>query len=187
MELQSDVVALTINDILNAPIVFNDECTCCGSEIKNTEDEIALVGAECKELRRKYHNMLVENIKKDVEIDDLEVKVREQSSYADFKNKLSDESMKTLRSFGIAEGNDSKFVLAAVKGLYEGRLEVVKERNLSGRSKTQKKNPVTPEKMKILQDLFTERIKNTTGSAERGQNLNALIKSAIDTINKTQH
>lgn len=187
MEIQRDDAVLTINDILNAPIVFEDDCTSCASEIKNADDEIALIEAECKELRRKYHDMLVENIKKDVEIEDLEVKVREQSSYAEFTNHFSDESMKTLRSFEIAEANDSKFVLAAVRGLYVDRLEVLKERNLSGRSKTQKKYPVTPEKKKILQDLFTERIKNATRLAERGQNLNALIKSAIGTINKIQH
>lgn len=187
MEMQRDDTVLTINDILNAPIVFEDDCTSCASEIKKEDDEIALIEAECKELRRKYHDMLVENIKKDVEIDELEVKIREKSSYAEFTNKFSDESMKTLRSFETAEANDSKYVLAAVRGLYEDRLEVLKERNLSGRSKNRKKYPVTPVKLKILQDIFTERIKNTTGFAERRQNLNALIKSAIETINKIQH
>lgn len=187
MESQLSEGAITIDEILNAEIEFesDDKCTSCVGDIKNSEQEITLIQRECKELRRKYHDMLIDNLKKDVEIEDLEMQqVREQSKYTEYTNNFTQKSMETLRSIGNTKADDGKFILAAVIGLYEDRLEILKERNISGRSKSKTKQPMTIEKMKILQGLFTERIQNSTEFPVRNKNVKTLIKTAIETINK---
>lgn len=75
MELQTNQI--TVKDILDAQIEFesDDKCTSCTSEIKGAEEEIISIEKEYKELRQKYHDVLVENIKKDVEIEELERKI----------------------------------------------------------------------------------------------------------------
>lgn len=95
--------------------------------------------------------------------------------------------MKSLRSLELTEADDSKFVLAVVRGLYENRMEVLKDKNLSGRSKTTNKTPITPEKMATIEGVFAERTSGCSEPAKRSKNLRKMIKSAVETINKQQH
>lgn len=181
--------SISIADILNASIEFesDDKCNFCASEIEAVEKEIASIEKECKLLRQKYHDKLVENLKKDVEIEQMELQIQDKSDYADFTEHFSDDSMKNIRSLGLTEASDSKFVLAVVRGLYENRLEVLQNKNLSGRSKLANKEPMTPEKMGIIKDIFSKRTNGSNESDKRRQNLRKMVKSAIETINKTQH
>lgn len=187
--MESKENCITVKDILNAKIVFesDDKCTSCAAETEAVEKEIASTEKEYKDLRQNYYDMLVENIKKDVEIDELELKIQEKSNYTEFTEHFSENSMKFVRLLKNKEAEDSKFVLAVVRGLYEDRLEDLKKKNLSGRSKATNKEPVTPEKMATIRSIFAERTKGSAKSDERGRNLRKLIKSAIETINKKQH
>lgn len=173
---------------MNAQIVFEveHECVQCDIEMQTTQQEINTIEAENKTLREEYYDCLVQNVKKDVEIEELVKKIGTRSMYSGFVKKLSAKSMNTLRSFKKTVAHDSKFISTAIRGLYEGRLEILNERNLSGRSKIHQKQPVTPEKMNILRGLFMERVKNTTDSAERAENLNQLVKTAIGNINRNK-
>lgn len=181
-----------IANILAANIEFaSDSIECskiaCSNEIAALETQIDVVEAENKEMRVKYYDMLVDNLKKDLEIESLEEKCRSNKRYSNFEEHLSTESMDTLRSYDITKKNDSKFVLAAVRGLYANRLEVLKNKTVSGRSKSQPKEKITPTKMTILRELFKTRIGDDMESSGREKSLSKMVKSAIEQINKTQN
>lgn len=176
---------------MEANIIFDsDENECgassCETEINTMENEVALLEAEAKEMRLKYHAMLIENLKKDFEIQDLKAQLKEQTKYVEFENNFSPDAMETIRSCGDEEAMDSKFILTAVRDLYDGRLGDLQTKNVSGRSKDITKQPVTPEKMNILRGMFKERMTYSKKSDER-KTLNRIIKTAIQTINNKKH
>lgn len=174
-----------IQDIMDAEILFeSDEAECaCSREAEIMEAEIALIEKRITEGRKEYHDMLVQNLKKDHEIQELEERIGSCTKYSSSEKYFSDDSMDELRSIGMTEMEDSKFILSAIRGLYKSRLEVLKNKNLSGRSKLQSKEPVTPEKMDILRNLLLERIDNVE-NPKRENNLKKMVKTAIETINE---
>lgn len=179
---------------MDSDIIFESDADECSDnsfkhKMEAMEIEIASLEGEVKIKRGKYYEMLLENVKKDFEIDELEKNIQQEKNktvYADFAKYFSSNWMNTLRSFDRTENEDSKFILSAVRGLYENSLEVLKSKNISGRSKDNSKQPVTPEKIGILRDLLKERVANDQDSAEREKKLNNLIKTSIETINKKQ-
>lgn len=112
-------------------------------------------------------------------------------SFCIFSQQFKGQQLTSLRSIGIEPQNDSKFVRTAMTFLYEGNLEILKTKSLSGRGRTKKHNKETlsPEKVLVLSNLFKERLnmiqidecKKTT----RMKSFNRLIKDAIANINKS--
>lgn len=142
---------------------------------------------EYNDLRKKYYAALVENFKKDIEIESLKKQLKPTLKYEKFDNILSGETMQILRSIPSTEAHDSKFILAAVRGFYADRLPDLKNKNVSGKHRSnQVKRPVTPEKKVMLKQLLDERTKNCDRSTERVSNLNKHIKNSIEAINKKQ-
>lgn len=175
-----------IREILDANIVYDSDENACGvstckTDIDAMENEVTLLEVEVKEMRLKYHAMLIENLKKDFEIKELKAQLKEQTKYVKFEKNFSSNAMETMRSYGDEKAQDSKFILTAVRDLYDGRLEDLQTKNLSGRSKGATKQPVTPEKMKILKEIFEERI--TYSKSDERKTLSQNVKTAIQTIN----
>lgn len=166
-----------IHQILEATIEL--ECVSCETEVKAMENEAALLEKEYDELKKKYYNALLENLKKDVEIEALEESL--QSKYRKFSDILPENTLKVLRSLENTKSKDSKFILTALRGLYADRMDELKNINLSGISKkNEDKRPMTPEKQDSLRQMLRER----TNDSERVSQINRLIKTAIETINK---
>lgn len=158
----------------------------CQKQIRQLKAQISLSEAERKELKAKYFDLLTENLKKDVEIAEMEKKIR-PNIFHEFENKFSTDSMKRLRLIGFAQKEDSAFVLAVMRGLYEGRLAVLSNKTVSGHSKNKTKGPITPAKMSIISNMFNERVESANNSVERKMKIKKHIKSAIGNINKTGH
>lgn len=160
----------------------------CREEIQHLKSEIEKSETERKELKNKYFSLLAENFKKDIEIENLQEKVR--PAYQTFENEFSAKSMKRLRLIGFSPKEDSAFVLAALRGLYEGRLGDLSKKTVSGRSKDNAKGPISPKKMSSIMNLFierTERHGNSSESAARQHKVSKFISSAIKNINKIGH
>lgn len=145
------------------------------SEIQNLLQKLAVtttekcVGAEClvKESTNKCNNGLFNAFQSDFNADQL--------SY--------------LRSVNNQSEKDSHFVKTAMEGLYDGRLNALKNKSVTGRSKAgQTKEKMTPAKHSILAGIYKERILTATqDSAERvlrEKKLNKYIKDAIHNITK---
>lgn len=128
--------------------------------------------------------MLVENVNKDLEIESLEKKNGSNRKYLGFEENFSPESLENLRLFDIGKKDDSKFILAAVRGLYSDDLKVLIKKTISGRSKSQPKEKISPKKMEILKQLFKSRVGDDVA---REMDLGKFVKSAIVSINKKQN
>lgn len=87
-------------------------------------------------------------------------------SFGGFSMHFSSEKLATLRSIGNNKREDSTFVSAIIKTLYADRLDAIKYKSVTGRSKGEKKEAITPEKREILNEMFTERIYSTTDDNE---------------------
>lgn len=125
-------------------------------------------------------------MKKDVEIEEMKKKNRPKM-YHEFVNEFSAESIEKFRSIGLAQEEDSAFVLALVRSLYENNLNVLSKKTVSGRSKNKTKEPISPAKKSIITNIFNKRLGTNSNSGERKKKLNTLIKTAIGNINKIGH
>ncbi|XP_055307470.1 uncharacterized protein LOC129571679 [Sitodiplosis mosellana] len=110
--------------------------------------------------------------------------------FTSYENHFKKNQLSYLRSLDPRMEMDSHFINTAVKALYDGRLNVLQNKSVTGRSKPgQTKEAVTPEKHRILNGIYSERILTTTAeSAEivaRKKKLNKYIKDAIHNITKS--
>lgn len=118
----------------------------------------------------------------------MEIYKNDQLMYEDYKGTFDSAILSRLRSLGIKKPDDSTFVSVAVRSLYDGKLDLLKNKSLTGRStKGEKREPITPDKLETLKKLFDERINSVTSDLkirnERKKNLNTCIKNAIRNIN----
>lgn len=161
--------------------------TACETQVQDLKNETQSIEQKTKDLKAKYYEMLIQNVKKDAEIEELEKEVARIKRFEKFEPNFSKESMETLLQFGNTKQEDSPFILAAVRGLYEHRLDVLQTKSMSGRSKKGEKTAVTPEKKKVLEGIFRERIESDGKFVnERKRKLNNLVKSALEQLNKKQ-
>lgn len=105
------------------------------------------------------------------------------STYAKYFNQ---NQLSYLRSVDHRKEMDSHFINTVVKQLYDGRLYVLPNRSVTGRSNIgQTKEAVTPEKRKILDGIYTERIFiSIEDCAERVQRKKKLNKYIKDTLHR---
>lgn len=101
-------------------------------------------------------------------------------TFNEFRGTLKDETIDTLKALDDSQKKDSTFVLTAIKDLYSNDLLRLKNKTYSGR----KKEPITPEKLKVLRDLFTVRMNSIPNNRERQTNFGRCIKAAIENINR---
>lgn len=146
-------------------IIVDKHNKLCQDEIQRIKDEISSCEAERRELKAIYFDLLNENMKKDVQIEEMEKKIRPKI-YNEFAVKFPIESMEKLRSIGLEQEQDSLFMHAVVRGLYEGNINVLSSKTTTGRSKDKTKEPISPKK-DIMTKIFNERIETTANAEER--------------------
>lgn len=129
--------------------------------------------------KKKYHEVLVSNLKKDFQIEQMKEQLTKYS-FNELRGTLKDETIDTLKALEDSQKKDSTFVLTAIKDLYSNDLLRLKNKTYSGR----KKEPITPEKLKVLRDLFTVRMNSIPNNRERQTNFGRCIKAAIENINR---
>lgn len=138
-----------------------------------------------QQLKKDYHEMLVLNLKKDIEINQLK---KDSQSFQTFSGIFSDTTIDSFKSIINSKSKDSFFILTAIKDLYRSDLEKLKKRTYSGRVNTKNsKEPISPEKKKILTDVFQVRVKREPDGESRMKNLGKHIKVSIENINKTNN
>lgn len=156
---------------------------CCSGEINSLKKNLEEENIKSKELKQQYHQLLIENLQKDVTIRNLKKKF-ESFKYGNFKGILSDSCLDELKLFGDSQREDSSFIRCAIKDLYRENIDSLKQKTLSGRSKDDRKTKISPEKMSTLDRLFEQRISYMTKPEEiddiRKKSLNKLIRRAID-------
>lgn len=170
-----------VQDITNANIEFVVVCqsVSCGKEIDELENEKAQYVKKIKEMKQKYHAALIENLKKDVIIGRL--LDRKEHCFDNFKAEFSFEALESLRKHGNSPSADSSFILTAIRDLYKGNINLLKNISFTNRSKS--KTQMSPQKRTVLQRIYDERMKylDEIGAnvKERKNKLSLHIKIAI--------
>lgn len=116
----------------------------------------------------------------------------ETLNFDGFSEYFTEPQLADLRFIGPNKREDSKFVSVALRSLYEGRLDVLKTKSITGRTKPgAKKEKFPPENMKTIHSLFAERIATLTTEpnerVERKKNVNKYIKDAQNNISKKEN
>lgn len=111
-------------------------------------------------------------------------------TFAMFSNSFNDDQLAQLRSIGELSREDSTFVANSLKFIYNGNCDAIKGKTLTGRgkNKSEPKNKLTPVKILIVRNLFSERLRNITKNENetnlRERNFNKHIKNAVSNISR---
>lgn len=165
----------------------DDECinSACHTEITQLKQQIGDSEKRISEAKKKYHELLALNLKKDIQISQLEQKMM---LYNGFRGVISDKAIDVLNSIQLSKSKDSFFILTAVKDLYREDLLKLKQKTFSGRKNVTantSKEPISPAKKNVLKELFQQRMSKIPGSENRMNCLAKHVKQAIETINTT--
>lgn len=161
---------------------------CCEDEIEALNKELTEYTLEANALKQKYQIALIENLKKDVEIRSLEHKVKSNKNLKFVE--LSVDTRNKIKLIGDSPRDDNSFVSCVLNDLYNGNIESIKQKSLSGRSKTSTStanSEISPDKKKTLEKLFQERLSYLPPSEvdeERKKRINKLIRNVIDTAKR---
>lgn len=156
---------------------------CCAAEISKIEEKINICAYQIKSLKDEYKNLLIKNLEKDVEIRSLKKKI-ESKKYTSFERKLTKKCIENLQNISDSEKDDSKFISVILNELYD--VNILKSKSISGRSKNNKKTPLTPEKKLLLENIYSERLQHLSTSEinTRKKNLSKIIRNTIDGANQ---
>lgn len=104
-----------------------------------------------------------------------------------YKGVLGEVQLSKLRSIDIGRSGDSSFILNAVRFIYSENLAKLKNKSVTGCTKTKKTEAMSPEKLDQLRSLYNERIIHINEPKdERNDRLNKfnrLVGRAIANIN----
>lgn len=162
------------------------ECTNtkCHEEIKDMQRRIQNIENDIALGQEAYHRELILNLKKDIQIEELEKQLGllKCTRYHAFRNDFSEAAILELRKVDDSEKKDAAFITIAIKDFYRDDLSKLKNKTYSGR----RKEALTPTKVKVLQDLFNERLEDDSDDTKRKKNLSKCIKTSIEILNKNQ-
>lgn len=158
----------------------------CCEKITDLRKELNSLTEAFKKRKQEYQTLLIENLQKDLIIRQIKTKI-EEKKFSSFEDQLSKDCIVKLNLIGNSQKEDSTFVALAINELYRGNSEAIKHKVIkeSARSKKSGKSEISPKKKKFLERLFAERISYFANVDEtRENNLNKLIRNAIDNANK---
>lgn len=112
--------------------------------------------------------------------------------YTQFQDSFTDDELAILRSIDGSISSDSSFVLTCVRSLYKNDMERLKNISVTGRSRTkEQKNEMSPQKIKLITDIFGERLKTmnlkSNERIQREKQMKIHIKRAILNTNSKQN
>lgn len=128
------------------------------SERKNKE-----LNKDNKQLKHMLSQSNRINLNKDLKIEQLQkkpetnsVKLDNKLVFSGFTRIFNEMELASFRSIPASSSRDSSFILLALRTLYKEDLSVLNSR--TGSNASQGKQPITPTKRQIIQDLFFERL-----------------------------
>lgn len=78
--------------------------------------------------------------------------------FASYGSHFNENSLAILRGITFEKSSDATFIRKCLVSLYERNLSTLKSKSVTGRSKDRSKEPISPEKMMVLENIFNERI-----------------------------
>lgn len=159
----------------------------CENEIDYLSKEVESLTNKSKQLKLRYHQLLVKNLQKDVEIAELQQKVKDAekktNEFADLRSKLTATTLKQIKMLSGAQQDDSTFVYLILNDIYGDSLA---NKTISGRSKNVLKfsenSAISHKNMNTLRQLLEKRLEHLSAECidSRMALLNKHIRTAID-------
>lgn len=179
----------------------NKASTQC-TECKNWE-------VKYKDLKMLYVKLTIHSSEKDLKYEDL-LKTKTRTIYSDIDDVatsngdiFSPNEIKSLQGIPQDKKKDSTFILKCLEYAYKSDQSVLQKKTLKGKSEVihfsetgnvehivAGKDPLTPEKVARIKELFIERLSNCEidafayGERIKDSNLNKLIASGVKNISK---
>lgn len=179
-----------INELLCDNIELkNCQNEICFKEIEALEKEIACNESKYEEIKQKYQTALVENLKKDLVLDSLIQKAKEHR-FSGFSEFFPSNTLIELNLIGPSEKDDSSFVSTTIRSLYSDNLALLETKTLSGKSKENNKEAMSPAKVVILKNIYDKRMEYLETDClltnkKRKKNFSKHVKTALESINKS--
>lgn len=171
-----------------------DNCMCdktsCQDEVQQLKKQISEHENEIKKQKDVYRSSLIRNFGLDCMIEDLEQQIDanvQMAMYTNFESQISKQTIMLLQSFNLTNSDDCKFVTAILRDLYGDNILLLQTTTVSGRGID--KIPIPSGKFNLIEKFFDARLEYSSkyepNHLERKKNLNKLLKSAIETINRS--
>lgn len=110
--------------------------------------------------------------------------------FEQFSEMLAENQLSTLRSIDKSTKGDSTFVLNCVRFVYSHDLAKLAHKSVTGASKSEPKEPITPQKLSQLKTIYVERLNDLKieemEKEKREKKFNIHVHRAIININITQ-
>lgn len=165
-------------DVVNCA---NDKCY---SEIASLKLELDTYQQKRDELSTHYHDMLIENLKRDGLIRKLESKLS-VSYLNEFRIDLSEEAIDDLERVPNVPEKDTAFISRVVRDIYKDDLHRLKNKVYRINARNPSKTPLTPSKVDLVRRIFQKRITGKQ-SAERLEKFGKHVKTSLESINKKE-
>lgn len=160
----------------------------CDEEIYLQNEHLKYILTKEKLLKKKYHQLLTENLQKDIIIRDLKEQIA-LKEYKCFIGEISVDCVNVLQKISESKGEDATFVRAIINDFYSQ--EDLKKKTVSGRSKDSEKTAISPEKKKLLEKLVNIRLEKVKEEEERKTRskhcLSRCIRNAIDSADRKKN
>lgn len=173
--------SICVHNLLRTIRNMSNDCRCEG-EIELLNHNLKYLSTKEKLLKKKYQQLLIENLQKDIIIRDLKKKI-ESKKYNGFIGEISTDCVDSLNRIGDSVGEDSTFVRTIMNDLYDQK--ELKKKTVDRPSKD--KTPISPERKKLLVKLFEVRLKSVKEEKERTTRENSvtkLIRNVLDVANR---
>lgn len=136
------------------------------------------------------------NLNKDFHINELNKKLqnaqfeqnqpKNDSLFSSFVRHFTHQQLKKLRSITSGQAKDSTFVLTCMRFLYPNR-NALNNKSVDGQKYKGKKQAMTPQKVKMISDMLSERLNSENGldsisALKRFERVKKLIKNAINKL-----
>lgn len=107
-----------------------------------------------------------------------------------FNGMLAENQLSALRSIDKSTKGDSNFVLNCVRYVYSDDLSKLAHKSVSGQSKSEPKEPITPQKLSDMKTMYIESINDLkieeVDKQQRGKKFNSYVHRAIVNINNAK-
>lgn len=151
---------------------------CC--EVVELQLELNNLTEKLKLLKQDYHQLLIENLQKDLILRRLKSKLNKEK-FASFIENLTKSCIDKLNCVGEGQREDSRFIALVLYDLYNEDLESIKKLSLSSRSRKDGKTEISAENRSILENIFAERLHHIPQVAKsRKFTLSKLLRNAIE-------
>lgn len=112
---------------------------------------------------------------------------RQKLNFTNFSSIFEESQLADIRLIGPTKKEDSTFINVAMRLLYENRLDVLEKKSVTGRSKNNDKEKLTPYNVETIKQLFKERMQQAEPSEReaRQKQVNKHIKDSIENITRS--